>query len=211
MKRKKITSFAPDWSVRIFFVLVISFGVFLHLYSIRQLMAGQMQFPLPILLFILALDAYLLWTMFMVFQTKVTLYDEGIEVERGASKLFTTWDNVSHMGKNGMGRSVATGLYLHEPAKTESEGLAERLLLRENSKFIPLGRFMNIPSDWTSFFSRDVDMDKILETDFGKQLYELAPHLFEQEAKLKNRLEDSIEAASTDAIDEQDSHEQSQA
>jgi hypothetical protein len=211
MKRKKISSFAPDWSVRIFFLLIISMGVFLHIYSIRQLMAGQMQFPLPILLFILAMDAYLLWTMFMVFQTKVTLYDEGIEIQRGASKLFTTWDNVSHLGKNGMGRSVATGLYLHEPAKTESEGLAERLFFRENSKFIALGRFVNIPSDWTSFFSRDVDMNKILETDFGKQLHDLAPHLFSIEEKTKNRLEDGIESSSFDEIDAQDRNEQSQA
>jgi hypothetical protein len=211
MKRKKISSFAPDWSVRIFFLLVISFGVFLHLYSIRQMMAGQMQFPLPILLFILAMDAYLLWTMFMMFQTKVTLYDDGIEIQRGASKLFTRWDNVSHLGKNGMGRSVASGLYLHEAAKTESEGFAERLLFRENSKFIPLGRFVNLPSDWTSFFSRDVDMDKILETDFGKQVYELAPHLFGIEEKTKNRLEDASLSVEFDALDEEDGHEQSQA
>jgi hypothetical protein len=193
MKRKKISSFAPDWSVKIFMLLVGVFGVAIHIYTIRQLAAGQMQFPLPILLFILAMDAYLLWTMFMYSQTKVTLYDDGIEIERGASKLFTIWENVSHIGKNGMGRSVATGLYLHEPVKTESEGLAERIFFRENSKFIPLGRFMNIPSEWTSFFSRDVDMDKILETEFGKQLFELAPHLFAVEEKTKNRLEDGFE------------------
>jgi hypothetical protein len=210
MKRKKISSFAPDWSVKIFMLLVGVFGVAIHIYTIRQLAAGQMQFPLPILLFILAMDAYLLWTMFMVFQTKVTLYDEGIEIERGASKLFTSWENVSHLGKNGMGYSVATGLHLHEPAKTQSEGLAERLFFRENTKFIPLGRFMNIPSDWTSFFSRDVNLDKILETDFGKQLFELAPHLFGAEEKTKNRLED-VQPDEFDELAEQNKNEQSKA
>ena len=68
---------------------------------------------------------------------------------------------------------------------------------------------MNIPSEWTSFFSRDVDLDKILETDFGKQLYELAPHLFGAEEKTKNRLEDGIEEDSE--IVEQAKHEQSKA
>lgn len=210
MKRKKISSFAPDWSVKIFMLLVGFVGVAFHIYAIRQLAAGQMQFPLPILLFILAMDAYLLWTMFMYTQTKVTLYDEGIEIERGASKLFTSWENVSHLGKNGMGRSVATGLYLHEAVKTQSEGLAERLFFRENSKFIPLGRFMNIPSEWTSFFSREVDLDKILETDFGKQLFELAPHLFGAEEKTKNQLED-IQPDELDEIAEQNKNEKSKA
>jgi hypothetical protein len=211
MKRKKISSFAPDWSVRIFFLLVISIGVYFHIMGLRQMMDGIIQPPWFVILLILLSDAYLLWSMFMMFQTKVTLYDEGIQIQRGASKLFTSWDNISHMGKNGVGRSVATGLYLHEPAKTESEGLAERLFFRENSTFIALGRFVNIPSDWTSFFSRDVDMNKILETDFGKQLHDLAPHLFGFEEKTKNRLEDGIESSSFDDIDAQDRHEQRQA
>jgi hypothetical protein len=204
MKRKKISSFAPDWSVKLFMLLVGFVGVGIHIYVIRQLAAGQMQFPLPILLLILAMDAYLLWTMVVYTQTKVTLYDDGIEIERGASKLFTSWDNVSHIGKNGMGRSVATGLYLHKAVNTEASGLVEKLFFRENGKFIPLGRFVNIPSDWASFFSRDVNMDKILETDFGKQLFELAPHLFGAEEKTKNWLEDETIVEESHAVDEQE-------
>lgn len=198
MKRKKISSFAPDWSVRLFYYLTICFGVFLHIMAIRDSMGSLLEFPLPLILVIAALDAYLLWTMLVYAQqTRVTLYDEGIEIERGASKLFTTWDNVSHFGKKGMGRSNATGLFLHEPVKTEANGLVESLLFRENGKFIPLGNYVNLPNTWRNFFSSDVDKDKILATDFGKQVYELAPHLFD-ETKPKNQLEERYEDENQD-------------
>jgi hypothetical protein len=195
MKRKKISSFAPGLAVKAFNVITIVFGVFLHMMAIRQAMGGWLEFPLPLILLIAALDAYLLWWMIIYnSQTQVTLYDEGIEIERGASKLFTPWENVSHLGKKPLGGGVATGLYLYEPVKTEAEGLIEGLLFRENGKFIQLGRYVNLPSDWKSFFSSDVDRERILETDIGKQLYELAPRLFDETPKLKNRLEETDES-----------------
>jgi hypothetical protein len=188
MKRKKINSYTPGWPMRGFMLLVGFAVAAIHVFAIRS--AGLQEMPLPLIAFILLADATLLWWM-IVFssQSRVTLYDEGIELERGASKVFTPWSNVSHLGVKGFGRNRRRGIYLHTPVSPETKGLVEKLFFGRASDFIPIGRYVNLPTNWNPF-SREIDKDKLLETEFGKDLYELAPHLFGVEEKPKHSLED---------------------
>jgi hypothetical protein len=208
MKRKKIQSFVPGWPIRIFSLIAVSFAVLAHMVAIRA--GGLETIPSPAILLILVMDAFLLWWM-IVFssQSRVTLYDEGIELERGASKVFTPWENVSHLGFKGFGRNRRRGIYLHSPVKPESKGIVEGLLFGRESNFIPIGRYVHLPSNW-NIFNQEIDTDKLLSTAFGQQLYELAPHLFGVEEKAKNQLEDMVENNAYD-IGEQDKHEQGKA
>jgi hypothetical protein len=208
MKRKKIQSFVPGWPIRIASLLAASVAVIAHIVGIRA--GGLETIPAPMLLLILVMDAVLLWWM-IVFssQSRVTLYDEGIELERGASKVFTPWENVSHLGFKGFGRSRRRGIYLHSPVKPESKGIVEELLFGRESNFIPIGRYVHLPSNW-NIFNAQINTDKLLETEFGQQLYELAPHLFGEEEKPKNQLEEELEENNYE-ISEQDKHEQGKA
>lgn len=190
MKRKKIKSYAPRWPMRAFVLFIALLVSFFHILGLRT--GGIETIPLPMLGLILLMDAILLWWgVIFTTQSRVTLFDEGIELERGASKVFTTWDNVSHLGIKGFGRNRRRGIFLHSPVKAESQGLIERLFFGWESNFIPIGSYVHLPSTW-SIFKGEINKDKLLETDFGQDLYELAPHLFDEE-KPKNRLTETYE------------------
>lgn len=192
MKRKRVSTHITSLPMRL---VVLGIGIlvaFIHAMILRTIPAGETAFPVFLLALVLLFDAFLVWwgIIFMT-QSRITLYEEGIELERGNSKIFTPWENVSHLGIKGGGKNSRRGIFLHEKVTPEVTGAVERLLFGRATNFIPIGRYVHLPRKW-NLFSREINTDKLGETDFGQDLYELAPHLFEEydEWKPKNRLRD---------------------
>lgn len=153
------------------------------------------EFMWAITFILLPLYGYGIWEMFIrATQTSITLYKDGIEWQRGGSRLFTTWDNVSHLGCHGKGESMSYGIFLHKKVKPEVNGLIESLAYGRESNYILLTGLLSIPTQWS--FRRDttIDLDKLSQTDFGRTLMHYAPHLFEKgKGKPKHRLSDEEE------------------
>lgn len=190
-KRKRISSFSPRWPMKAF---VLGAGLLIaaiHVFTLRMMQA-EGDFPIPLMLLILAFDAFFVWwSIIFTTQSRVTIYDEGIELERGGSRLFTKWDNVSHLGIKGFGRNQRRGIFLHERVKPKVNGLIDKVFFGVSTDFIPIGRYVNLPRNWNPF-NRNINTEKLLETEFGQTLYEYAPHLFDDysDMKPKKRLEE---------------------
>ncbi|MEM9955839.1 MAG: hypothetical protein AAF846_29840 [Chloroflexota bacterium] len=190
-KHKRVSTYKPRLPMRAFVLAMGLIVAGIHVFILRQFM-GTGEVPLFFFPLILMIDAFLLWwSIIFTTQSQVTLYDDGIELQRGGSKLFTTWDNVSHMGIQRRGRNRVSGLYLHDKVQPETKGIADKLFFGRGTKFLDIGRYVRMPMTWR-IINNEVDQEKLLRTDFGKELHELAPHLFEDddEWKPKNRLRD---------------------
>lgn len=191
MKRKRVSSHRAGLPMRMFFLMLGLFAAGVHVFVFRTAGAEGAAIPLFAIFLILLMDAFLLWwAIIFMTQSRVTLYEEGIELERGGAKIFTTWDNVSHFGIKGVGKNQRRGIYLHDKVAPEAKGLVEKLLFGWDTRFIPIGQLVNLPTE--HLLSRTIDPDKVLKTEFGQEVYQLAPHLFEEydEWKPKNRLRD---------------------
>ncbi|GAB5493000.1 MAG: hypothetical protein Phog2KO_32150 [Phototrophicaceae bacterium] len=204
MKRKKVSTHTPKLPMRSFVLVMSIFVALIHVFMLRTLTVGtEVVFPIFMLMLILLFDAmFLWWGIIFMTQSRVTLFEEGIELERGGSKIFSTWDNVSHLGVKGYGRSQKRGLFLHEKVTPETKGLAEKIAFGRSSNFLPIGRYVHLPRVW-GLFKRDINTDKLLDSEFGQELYDLAPHLFEEydEWKPKNRLRDDYDNSDYDIVE----------
>lgn len=194
MKRKKVSTHRPKLPTRLFVLLMGLLVAGLHAVILRSMTATEVTaFPFFMLALILLFDAaFLWWAIIFMTQSQVTLFEEGIELERGGSKVFTTWDNVSHLGVKGHGRNQKRGIFLHDKVAPDTKGLVEKIAFGRSSDFIPIGRYVHLPRVW-GIFKREINTDKLLDSEFGQELYDLAPHLFEEydEWKPKNRLRDA--------------------
>jgi hypothetical protein len=131
----------------------------------------------------------LLWYSFILWtQTRLIIYEDGIEIQRGASSFFNLWKNMSHFGRYSYGKKNSYGIFLFEKVQPEAQGLAEKLFYGWSSNFIALNEFVYVPWRWVGFFQgATVDTEKLLDTPFGQEVYRLAPHLFEYgKEKAKN-------------------------
>src|SRR5215203_1665265 len=121
--------YTAGWLMRLF---VLGIGVFvagMHAYMLRGAgFSGASDFPLFFFGFILLIDAWLLWyAIIFTTQTHVIVSADGIEMQRGGSHLFTTWENISHFGVKGGGKNQQRGIYLHHKVEPVVTGLAEKL------------------------------------------------------------------------------------
>lgn len=207
MKRKKVSTHTPKLPMRSFVLLMSILVAFIHVFMLRTLTVGtEVVLPIFMLALILLFDAmFLWWGIIFMTQSRVTLFEEGIELERGGSKVFSTWDNVSHLGIKGHGRSQKRGLFLHDKVTPETKGLVEKIAFGRSSNFLPIGRYVHLPRVW-GLFKRDINTDKLLDSEFGQELYDLAPHLFEEydEWKPKNRLNDDHDENTYEWVDNRD-------
>jgi hypothetical protein len=187
MKRKKINSFTPHWGYKATFFGMGVVTAIAHAVMFRTI-PDMTAIPLPLIIGLLGMDAFLVW-FGVIFgtQSRVTVYEEGIELERGNSRFFAAWDNISHFGTKFGGKNQQRGLWLHEAVQPEAHGI-EKLFFGWKSNFLNLAQYVNLPRP--NAFSREIDTDKLLETEFGQAVYEFAPHLFDKE-KHKNQLEDA--------------------
>lgn len=193
-KRKKILTQRPRWPMKAFILAIGIVTTVIHVFAFRMAQMDT-EFPIILVMLMLLIDSALLWWGYIfTTQTHVTIYDDGIELVRGGARLFVSWDNVSHLGVKGFGRNERRGIFLHEKVKPEVKGMIEKLVFGWETDFIALGRYVHLPR-YLNPFKREVNTEKLLETEFGQALYEYAPHLFDDygDSKPKKRLEDGYD------------------
>jgi hypothetical protein len=139
------------------------------------------EFPVIIFVFLLPLYTWLLWYTIIIWtQTRLIVYEDGIEIQRGASSFFSPWENMRHFGLYSYAQKNRYGIFLHEKVQPEAQGLVEKLFYGWSSNFIMLNEFVYVPWRWVGFFQGyTVDVSKLRDTEFGRQLLQYAPHLFE--------------------------------
>jgi hypothetical protein len=186
--------YTPGWAMRLFVLAVGFLMAGMHAFILRgEAFSGVDGFPILFLGLLLLVDAFFLWyALLFTTQTRVIVSAEGIELQRGASRLFTAWDNASHFGVKGAGKSQERGLYLHHKVQPDVTGLAEKLFYGWATDFIPLGQVINLPTTW-GFFQQPVNLEKLAQTEFGQDVAYHAPHLLEayaeyEKSKVDNRL-----------------------
>lgn len=205
MKRKKVLTHTPRLPMKAF---MFGIGIIAAVIHVGIFRFGQVEEEIPMLfiMLMLVIDAFLLWWAYIfTTQSHVTIFEEGIELVRGGSRLFTKWDNVSHLGIKGHGRNERRGIFLHQKAKPKVNGLIENLLFGWETDFIPIGTYVNLPRHRNPF-NRQINTEKLLDSEFGQTLYDYAPHLFDDygDAKPKNRLEDGYTDDDLDYYEEEE-------
>jgi hypothetical protein len=168
--------YTPGWLMRLFVLAIGIFVAGMHAYILRGIGASG-GIPAYFIVLILMVDAWLLWySIIFTTQTRVIVSADGIEMQRGGSRLFTTWENISHFGIKGGGKSQQRGIYLYHKVEPEVTGLAEKLFYGWASDFIPIGQVINLPTNW-GFFRHDINIERLAETEFGQDVAYHAPHL----------------------------------
>jgi hypothetical protein len=189
VKRKNDSGqiYTPGLPMRLFTLLMGLFAAGVHAYIVRMWRIDDPTFPIAFLLFILLFDAWMLWYgyIFMT-QTRVFVSEEGIELQRGGSRQFAAWENISHFGIKGGGKNQQRGIYLYDKVTPQTSGIAERLFFGRKTAFIPIGLALNLPTHW-GFFRKDINLEKLAQTDFGRDVAMYAPHLLEEAEKDKRK------------------------
>lgn len=144
-------------------------------------------FAIVMLVVIFVIQACLLWYLYiLIFQTRLILYEDGLDLQQGSAHYFTNWENMSHFGGRSSGKAVQFGIYLHAPIQQEPSNFLERVSFGKESNFLPITYVMLMPRRW-SLGSVTVDSQALSQTQFGRELLHYAPHLFEYgKEKAKN-------------------------
>ena len=183
MKHKNSSGhiYTPGLMMRLF---VMGMGIFLagmHAFIFRSFdMSDITPFLGFMLAFILMIDGWFIWYGYIfTTQTRMIVNADGIELQRGGAHIFVAWENISHFGIKGSGRNQQPGIYLYHKVQPQVNGAAERIFFGSTTDFIPIGQVVNIPLHW-GFFRRDVNLEKLAQTDFGRDVGQYAGHLLNQ-------------------------------
>lgn len=181
LKNKSGQIYTPSLLMRLF---VLGMGLFIagmHTIILRNVVIESIS-PLLVLLLmlILAVDGWFVWYgLIFTTQTRVTVNEDGIEFQRGGSRIFAAWENVSHFGVKGYGKSQRSGIYLFHKIQPEVEGFAERLFFNRETDFVPIGQAISLPVRW-GIFRRDINLKKLAQTNFGRDVSCYADHLLDE-------------------------------
>ncbi|MDQ7025574.1 MAG: hypothetical protein Q9P01_04195 [Anaerolineae bacterium] len=199
LKRARGNVYIPGLPMRLFMLSLGLLMAGIHAFVLRTADFGTSSgFPIFFLALILVVDAWMLWYgIIFTTQTHVHVTDDGIELQRGGARLFTTWQNISHFGVKGGGKNQQRGIFLHNKVKPQVNGLAEKLFYGWKTDFIPIGQVINIPTRW-SFLRRSINLEKLAQTDFGYDVAQYAPHLLDEVDEKPKRSVDRLLNRSSD-------------
>lgn len=119
----------------------------------------------------------------MVFQATritITVYENGIDWQRGGSHVFTTWDNMDTIERKNEGDSATFGIYLHEPVQPEAHNWLDKRLFSTPVGYIRLIPTVTVPTTFNGLQGNVIDRQAFAETDFGQDLLRYAPHLLDR-------------------------------
>lgn len=173
--------YTPGLPMRLFIMAMALIIAGMHALMLREIRADGID-TLVVFMFMLILlfDAWFLWYGFIfTTQTRVIVNEDGIAFQQGGSRLFTSWDNISHFGIKGGGKHQQQGIYLYNSVEPDVTGLAERLFYGRKTNFIPLGQVINIPRHW-GFLRQNINLEKLEATEFGHDVQLYAPHLLQE-------------------------------
>ena len=133
----------------------------------------------------LALLAYALIFSVMYFQATqiaITVYEDGIDWQRGSSHVFTTWENINYIGRNDEGDSTTYGIFLHKEVQAEAHSWIDKRFFSAPVTYIRLIPTVKVPTKWDGLRQGSIiDMEAFAGTEFGQNLLQYAPHLLEQD------------------------------
>ena len=200
MKHDMGKVYTPGSLMRLFILLIALFVAGMHAFILRNLGGDATGFPMFMFALILMFDAFFLWFgIIFTTQTRVLVSEDGIELQRGGARAFTSWDNISHFGVKGGGKNQQRGVYLYQKIKPEVSGLAERLFFGWETDFLPIGQVINLPTRW-GFFRNPINHEKLADTEFGQDVAYYAPHLLDGEVAEKEKIGiDHLLSRSSDA------------
>lgn len=131
------------------------------------------------LLFIL----YMLFFGVMAFQATqitITVYEKGLDWQRGSSHVFATWDNMATIGRKDEGDSTTFGIHLHQPVAPQGSRWLDRRLFSAPVGYIRLIPTVKVPTTFKGTEGNVIDRQAFAETDFGQDVLRHAPHLLER-------------------------------
>jgi hypothetical protein len=117
--------------------------------------------PMPLVIMI---SFFALLMAYSAIQIRLVVSPEGVEYYQVGYSIKTTWDNVARVGEIPVGRIMAEGLILYQPALFVNSWFASVKYIQTRGKLIPLSLFKH---DW-------------LESELGQSIKKYAPHLFAQ-------------------------------
>lgn len=181
LKHDKMRIYIPSLAMRLLILIAGLLITAMHALVLRQAnFVGAGDFPLLFVVLILMFDAaFLWWGIVFTTQTRVIVSEIGIELQRGTARLFTPWDNISHFGVKGAGKNQQRGLFLYDKVQPQVSGIADKLFFGWETNFMPIGQVVNLPTHW-GFFRQPINLDKVLQTEFGQDVAYYAPHLFDE-------------------------------
>jgi hypothetical protein len=147
------------------------------------------------------LYGYVFWSLIIgISQTSITVYEDGLEWQRGGAKLFVRWEDLYELGRKPAGGSVSFGIYLNHSIEPEVNGFAEKLIFGRATNFITLTGIVDVPSYWAGFGKGQMlDTYKFADTEFGRELMRYAPHLFRDNTDIKGK-NDTDDSSQNDLI-----------
>lgn len=125
---------------------------------------------------------YILGFAIMAFQARyitITVYENGIEWQRGTSRAFTTWDNIDRIDRKDEGDSTTFGIFLHEPVSPDVSSWLDRRLFSSPVDYIRLIPTVTVPTSFKGMKGNMIDLRAFAVTDLGRDIEHYAPHLFE--------------------------------
>jgi hypothetical protein len=183
-----VNIYTPHLWLKLLMVFISGIMLFIHFPALLWASQDTAEIPSVIFLFLIPLYTGLLWyTVILCTQTRLIVYEDGLELQRGGSRFFSPWENISHFGRHGSGKNSSYGVYLYERVQPEVDGFAEKLFYGWSSDYMALSNLVSIPSRWVSLFEGSkVDTARLVETPFGQDVYRFAPQLFKvSEEKVK--------------------------
>lgn len=181
LKRDNVRIYTPGVPTRLFILLMGLIIAAMHGFMLSQCyFVSVSDFPFLWVALLVMMDvAFLWWAIIFTTQTRVIVSEEGIELQRGGTRLFSPWDNISHFGVNGAGKDQQDGLFLYNKVQPEVSGIADSLCFGWEADFMPIGLVINMPRH-SGFFRPPINLDKLLNTEFGQDVAYYAPHLFDK-------------------------------
>ena len=130
--------------------------------------------------FAIAMLALALFILFIqVAESSLTVYEDGLEWQRGKSVLFSTWDNMRAIERKNEGDAATYGIQLHEKVEVEINGWFDKFFYGSSTDYIRLTGIVNVPMRFAGLKGNVIKLDEFAETEFGQDLMHYAPHLFE--------------------------------
>lgn len=173
-KRKRMATYQLNKTTRLLFVASGSVLLLLALSQLAPFIASTL-LAQPLLLEASAVFISLFISILVGFgihrwlSSEIRLYDIGIGHVAGSSETFVAWSDLTHFGTQKTRLGYQVGIYAHPTAEEDTDEL-----------FIPLNDYVDLPTVSTQQ-QPTVDLAALRETAFGQQVYNHAPHLFEED------------------------------
>jgi hypothetical protein len=176
------TTYAKIGTFLFIFLLLVGVVYFKDYEPLRSYAVVRFGWPIIVLVLIYCCFVFLIDGT----QQHLAIYSTGLEHRQGTLISFTTWENLSHFDNVKGFPCIVTKAEIERSSK--GQWLERFLITHVSGNLIRLPRECGIPVHFVEGKTgTQVDVEKLLKTNFGQDLLHYAPHLFEtKKEKAKN-------------------------